>query len=510
MGGVSATTSTRPTRASVSTPTTRRGRDRLVLAVIALTALTGVLSLWHLGGRSLWLDESVSTTLARASWSRFAHIVRVREANMSGYYLVLRAWSGLGHSDAFLRGLSVLAAVALVPLLYALARRLGGSRVAVTTGLLLALNPLYVHYAQEARGYALCLLFVTLASYLFVRGMQGSWTWPIGGAYAIAIGLAATANLFAVLVPVAHAVSLAFLPRERVPWRSLGLTATATAVLLAPWGLFIQSTNSAGVNWASGSAAAQVLTRVRDAAPRPVMLLALVVGVAVLAWLFARLRRSSRGAAIVSDWPIGFAAAWLVVPVVSVILLSLVYKPLLVIRYLTVAIPGAALLPALLLDRLPRRALANAGVVVLLALSAVGVQRWYANGQAEDWRHAAAYVQHQVAAGDGVVWVPPYVRVPFEWYLRAPSARGALQPVFPSYPWGGDPLKALGDVPLHPADVQRLAAGHQRVWLVLSHDDLYGNQDPRTLDARHALETDGFRVTGDRRFTGVRVVTYSR
>ena len=89
------------------TLTPRRWR----LAVAAELVLGGILGSLFLGTHSLFLDESVSATLATSPWHRFANVVTHREANMALYYLLLRGWIVFGHSEIALRSLSVILAV---------------------------------------------------------------------------------------------------------------------------------------------------------------------------------------------------------------------------------------------------------------------------------------------------------------------------------------------------------------------------------------------------------------
>ena len=61
-------------------------------AVGAELVLGAVLGSLFLGTHSLFLDESVSSTLATAPWHSFATTITHREANMALYYLLLRGW----------------------------------------------------------------------------------------------------------------------------------------------------------------------------------------------------------------------------------------------------------------------------------------------------------------------------------------------------------------------------------------------------------------------------------
>ena len=140
------------------------------LAVVAELVLGAILGSLFLDTHGLFLDESVSATLATAPWHVFAHVVTHREANMALYYLLLRGWVVFGHSEIALRSLSVIIAVGSLWVVIVLARRLFGPRAALLAGLLFAVNPLFVQFAQDARGYSLALLFVSASCYLLRPG----------------------------------------------------------------------------------------------------------------------------------------------------------------------------------------------------------------------------------------------------------------------------------------------------------------------------------------------------
>jgi mannosyltransferase len=178
------------------------------LAVVAELVLGGLLGSLFLGTHSLFLDESVSATLATAPWHRFVDVISHREANMALYYLLLRGWVVFGHSEIALRSLSVILAVGALWVVIMLARSLFGRRVALLAGLLFAVNPLYVQFSQDVRGYALALLLVSASCFFFVRGIQQAEPPPrlCWSAYTLVTALAAYSNFWAALVPVGQAL----------------------------------------------------------------------------------------------------------------------------------------------------------------------------------------------------------------------------------------------------------------------------------------------------------------
>src|SRR6201998_1548575 len=141
--------------------------DSLLLA--CLIAAGAVLRFLFLTKKSFWFDEGVSVQIARLDWYNFVRILWRREANMSLYYLLLRRWVHLRHSEFFIRSLSVLASLACIPAIYYLGRQLFDRRVGLIAATLLTFNAYAVRYAQEARAYSLFVFLTLLSSIYFVQ-----------------------------------------------------------------------------------------------------------------------------------------------------------------------------------------------------------------------------------------------------------------------------------------------------------------------------------------------------
>lgn len=471
-------------------------------AAVALGALTGLLLL---GRPSFFLDETVSTTMAVAPWHRFTAVVVHREANMVLYTLVLRAWIALGHGEATIRSLSVLASLGTIALVMALARSLFDRRVALVSGVLLALDPLFVQFAQDARGYALSLLLTGASSLLIVRAVRGGgrWTWAAWVACAV---LAAYANFWAALVPLAQVLSLALLPPGTVPWRRVAPAAGAGLCALVPLGLLVRSTDASGTNWAAGTAAGQLFSRVRSVFPHALIDVGAVVVVAGLVWLAAFWRRRSTPEQLERQWPLSYLLCLAVVPVLAVVLVSFSYKPLLVLRYLCVCLPPVVVLAAWVVTRLRGRSRA-ALLGALLFVSCAGLADWYVQGPGENWRGVTSYLAAQGDQGDGVLLFAPYTRVAFEWYFdRDTAAEARLHPVYPSLGWGVDPLRFDTQyTPIRQSAIASAARGYRQIWLVLCQAALYPGQEQALL---RGLRDAGLEREASRAFAGIQVVRY--
>src|SRR5262249_2603873 len=135
-------------------------------------------------------------------------------------------------------------------------------------------------------------------------------------------------------------------------------------------------------------------------------------------------------------------------------------------RFLIIALPALVLLAAAGLELVKPRWLEVLVLLLLLALSSqglVGLQREIADLKWENWRAATKYVLDNSESGDGVVFNPSYIRIPFEEYVQMLRLQAkAPQPIFPSAPWG-----ELDQSNLYKKSPQR-RGDYSRLWLILS------------------------------------------
>lgn len=138
---------------------------RAALRTVAAATLVGAaMRFYDLGGHPFWLDENATFIDIHTLFGRDANSpVFVQGSNLL-YYALLSGWASIfGESAAALRAFSALASTACIPAAARLARRLGGNRAAIFGAWLVALHPLHIHYAREARAYALWTLALLLA-----------------------------------------------------------------------------------------------------------------------------------------------------------------------------------------------------------------------------------------------------------------------------------------------------------------------------------------------------------
>ena len=144
--------------------------------LVALTLLAALLRLSTLDLQSFWYDEAFTPVHVlhpglAATLRAFVHT----ENTPPLWYVVLWGFSRLlGTGEVALRLPSALAGIATVPVAWGIGwelvgRGLSGRRAAIATAALVAVNPLFVWYSQEARAYAFFVLFAALAMLCMLR-----------------------------------------------------------------------------------------------------------------------------------------------------------------------------------------------------------------------------------------------------------------------------------------------------------------------------------------------------
>ena len=158
-------------------PVARSAINRRELAWLTLLTLLALgLRAADMMGRSLWLDDGVTLLRLASSWLDnllnivYLYDVPTIDTHPPLYFLLLKAWVVFaGQSEFALKWVSVLAGVIVVPLSYALARRLFTAPVAILTAITVLLSPAIQWYSHDIRMYTLVVALSTLTTYAMCR-----------------------------------------------------------------------------------------------------------------------------------------------------------------------------------------------------------------------------------------------------------------------------------------------------------------------------------------------------
>jgi 4-amino-4-deoxy-L-arabinose transferase-like glycosyltransferase len=477
-------------------------------ALSLITAIAAMLRFHLLGAKIFWFDECVGVEIARLDWFNFARILWRREANMSLYYLFLRLWLYLGSTPAFVRSLSVIFALATIPALYRLGRRLFDSRTGFIAAILLTFNAYHIRYSQEARSYALTVLLCVMSSLFFIESLQNSSRRARVGHILIS-SLAVYAHFFAALVILAQYVSLRFLDRAKIPastsknWRWIGLA-------ILPVAMFVIATGAGPLSWIprpslhglwvfaiflTGNEGAMLVTAS-----------VIACGAAVLPVVLSKPTRRSSW----ESWRYWFLMLWLVFPVLLTVALSFA-RPLFLARYFVICLPALNLLMAAGLARLRSLWLVTPALIALLILSWQGTISYYQRDfdlGRDNWADASQFLLSNALPADAIVFDIAMGRMPYE-YNRSILSPGSSGPTV-LYPNHGPRITFMDFVgkPDY-AQLKNSIYQYPRVWLVLSYVESPSGLEPNAR-SMVALLSDAYPEYKEYHFTGVDVCLFAK
>ncbi|HET6744687.1 MAG TPA: glycosyltransferase family 39 protein [Candidatus Limnocylindria bacterium] len=485
-------------------PLNRRDLDHALIAVAMIAAAAAFAS--QINAEGLWQDEGATAYYIQLSPVEWARQVAFAEPHNAVYYFLIRIWTIVfGLSEVALRSFSVLAAVATIPFIYLIGRRLGGTLPAAAATLLFVLNPFVLNYAVEARPYSLAMLLTTAATWLLLRaataddGQRGRWV-----LYGVVMTLAVWSHFYAVFVVPAHLAWVLTCPRMI---RRQGLIAVG-AVLVAsvPMGvaIILWSTERdwiASPTWTSAWDRLRPLVGVRRRELISIALGSAYLGALTLLLVtllrrrladadknsFALWHRLSAGRALV--------LLWVIVPVILGLFVSLVVQPIFISRSLLVMLPALLLAFAAALPLLRNFWLSVAAILVVAAMTFSQATLNLHSSKA-DFRGVFTAMSGEAADGDRILIYP--VRLIWMtglYYLdRVPGLEG---------------VELLNARQVERNEARRLiaSAGGERIWLVI-YDGSIDNHPLGLGSVLRALRIRGYEIERTLEVRRIQAVLY--
>jgi mannosyltransferase len=473
--------------------TSARRREPLAAVLAAILLLALGLRLYGISAEALWLDEATSLMLARMDVPTLIQWTAL-DIHPPLYYILLHYWIALGESELVVRGLSTLAGLLTVGVIFALGRTLFSLRVGLIAACLLAWSPFHIWYSQEARMYAWVTFWISASLFLALR----LWTlasarkriWLTWTGYVLATAAALYTHYYAVFgILLANLGFLYLLARGRVDrslfwsWASSQL---AILILFLPWlPTFLLPITVGGGGWIALGVGRPPLAALPQTAvlymvgPARALYPSLMrragyllyggLFVSALATPFLKpwqqdQRISSNGSG--EDPPrlspgeaLGFCLAYLALPLGIAWVASQLFKPMYSARYMLPFLIPLLLLVARGIDGLPARWLRWATLLLLLGIMGYGVVAQVRMQDKPDWREVAAYLQTHAQPDDGVLFLPGWHAKPFAYYAT-------------------DHLTLYDEIPVPvsqyptevPAYLDELLERHERIWFVWEQD----------------------------------------
>jgi mannosyltransferase len=507
------------TTATIAAPisTTATSTTATIAAVMSTAGLAAGLVFRHLGTKPLWLDETVTVSVARRPLTRLLPVLPHHDANAGLYYVLVHGWLRLGDSAAWIRGPSAACFVATAGLAAWVGSRWRGSWVGFAGGLLVATNQFLLFYGQEARPYALAvMLAVASTAALFWRD-DG----PAPTAYVILTVLLLYADLFAVLFVAAQAAALLAIHR----WRRAALPVpllrcwAIIAASVAPLALLMMISERSQISWLTKPTVrylGQTVTAMTNGwVGLGVMAGLAAIAVSAIAVSAIAVSANAVTAVGVTDPPrdqlvvVALLAAFSIPPLLLWVVAQVV--PSFIDRYVicsTVAIIGLA---AVGVGALRKRAGWVFALATLVLLAALGVARiGRLEGQAFKYENPPAvvsFIERQTRTGDAIGFAGGGLRTVIDTFLQPGTAFPddvALAP-------GGQASKQ-DDVYAREVNSASLAvrlASVERLWLVTDPTN-HGYPPYGPFTPLRETVVRAFKPTMTGSFPGIDVTLYTR
>src|SRR5438046_3767893 len=242
-------------------PIERRVLRTVTLApALTLAGLTASLfaRLWpDVGGKPFHEDEAVAGLISARPLADLLHTVVLDRGGAPLHFLLVHAALSLDATPEALRCVSVVFALATVPLCYDLTRRIAGRFAGLIAAALAATSQLLLIYGTFGRMYSLFAFASALAADLFVRALEQPQRRPALAA-AVAALLPLTVHPFGAFVFAAEAAVALWLWRGRALRAALPVLVVAllaVPLLLADFRLSDRYAPEAGQDLDSGTSA---------------------------------------------------------------------------------------------------------------------------------------------------------------------------------------------------------------------------------------------------------------
>ncbi len=416
------------------------GRLRRHALFFLVLAVAVAFRCYRLADESLWNDETASILCMDAgSLREFIAQERLDDPAMVPLYFTLEyvCWHATNGSVVACRLMSIAFGLGAIVLLYAMGRRLFGPCAALVAAGCAAMAIQQVYYSQEIRMYALYLFAAMAAMYAFHRMLRGDgpvW-WVV---CAVANAAMVWSHLYGIWLLFAQGVLVLVVRRRDVrAWVVWGALHGPIVVSIAVWVATMDPARiEDNLNWIPGirsDETAQYLSEsalsitdrppADDPAPRLDETLRLplaakgLLGVAWLAlpvWAGVSLLRARRTLLAGGDeaearrttFEFALVAAWLAIPALVLLLLTLVWRPTFLPRYVLPSTLALYLLLGAGIAAIPGRRLRLGCALALLALYAYDTAS-FGVPRRPDLRGAMAVVAREPFGDDTRVLIHP-------------------------------------------------------------------------------------------------------
>lgn len=448
------------------------------IIVGCITVLAAMIRLWDLGGQSLRLDEAQSVWQASHSLA-FIRDYMIKNVHLPLHNSLLHVWMRMfGTKEYMIRLLAVIPGIVTVPAMYALGKEFLEKKWAIYVVGVAAVAPFWVWYSREIRMYSLLVLFTVLSYYCFVKILKNNQR-KYYLFYTLVNMIGIYIHYFFLYVLLVQIIF--FFSTWKISWHGessgeekkkmtikFGVVAVVVMLTFAPWVFQLMTSHGSGSlapNLQTPSSFNIFLSFFEFGfgyQPEEVTstLMALWPLTILVGFLFLMKRER------VSSW-MWLLVLGILVPMIATFIVSTMYTPMFLTRYLIVATPPLFIFLVWIISEMPkgiRPALVYGGMSVLIVMLINQLTNPNIPAK-ENYRAAALYVSSEAKERDIVVLSPPYLTYPFLYYYQG-GAQVTTLPI-----WD----KRKGSIPIITnerleEDVKKTKANHRRIFLLVGED----------------------------------------
>lgn len=403
----------------------------LITAVFVLSILASSFTLYS---QSLRLDESQSIWVAIKSVPEILNFIG-HDVHVPLYFLILHFWMQILGTDVIVtRSLSLIFFIISLFAVYKLVNEVSSQKIAIITVCLFALSPFIVWYASEIRMYTLFVLISTLQNLFFVKffnsdSKQGKFwlfiTMLLGiFTHYFFVFQIITQAAFLVLryLKAHHKQSLARLIVSKKLIVKFGLITAGVLLFFLPWVIYVYTLGA--------------VSNTQPLISRPTTF---NIFQTFVNFLFG-FQPQNIQSILVSLWPLLIVVLFIVftkkfkfgvrnldyfmmmafLPVVMVFIISFLFRPLFLSRYLIFVTPSLFLIIAWVLSAIITKKLVIASIFLLvLSLSALAYQNVSAYSPVrENYQQVANYLNQKTTTQDIIAVSAPFTIYPIEYYYK--------------------------------------------------------------------------------------------
>lgn len=209
-----------------------RWRDKHFVALTLIFAITSSTIAVIIGiMQSVWFDEAYSVAMAQQPFSQLLGLIST-DAHPPLYYLYLKLWgSWFGFDEMSLRLSTGILFGGIVIVTGLLAKRLFGTRAALTILPLVAFSPFLLRYGFEVRMYSLAMFISLGATFALVCAIETKkWVWKLG--YVLLVVLGMYTLYAAMFLWIAQAIWVLWQRQKNLQWV---IVYVGAFLLFTPW-----------------------------------------------------------------------------------------------------------------------------------------------------------------------------------------------------------------------------------------------------------------------------------